>query len=79
MTEPKRTTPAQRRAQVDAFNKHCPVGTAVWVTKDSGQRVAGVVTHPAHMLGGHTQVAWTTCARGGYVLERIERATPHGN
>lgn len=60
--------------EVDEFNKLCPVGTEVIVTKDLGEEVRTKVWHEATILGGHTAVGWFEGISGCYLLSRARKA-----
>jgi len=59
------------QSKVDAFNKRHPVGSAVTVVKDLGERVETTVRHSAEILSGHTAVVWLHGFSGCYLLERV--------
>lgn len=59
------------QAKVDAFNDRNPVGSAVTVVKDLGERVETKVRHPAEILSGHTPVVWLEGISGCYALARV--------
>lgn len=53
---------------VRKFNRQFPVGTAVMLSKDSGE-IATVVSAEAELMGGHSAVAWFSGVRGCYSIE----------
>jgi hypothetical protein len=67
-------TMKQQRAEirlqriVDDFNARFPVGTRVFLRKDSGP-VVTTVSHAAVVLGGHSAVAWFEGVSGCYDVE----------
>ncbi len=60
-----------KQAKCNAFNKLHPVGSAVTLRKDSGQKVETKVMYAAEVLGGHTPVVWLKGISGAYALEAI--------
>ncbi len=61
------------QAEVDRFNKACPVGTAVTVQADDGTLMYDVVTDPPEVLNGHTAVGWFAGITGCYLLSRVAK------
>jgi len=55
---------------VEDFNKSCPVGTAVIVTTDSGEKINTTVFAPAYEMCG-SAVVYLTGISGCYDLERV--------
>lgn len=64
----------QCRVLIERFNKQFPVGTPLFLRKDSGT-VETVVKHEAELLGGHSPVAWFEGVSGSYSIED-NRVTP---
>lgn len=60
-----------------SFNERFPVGTAVILRMDKGER-ACFVRGPASVLSGHSAVAWFTGLSGCYSIEddRVRLAAP---
>jgi len=48
-----------------------PLGTAVVVTKDNGERVETCTRSEPWLLGGHTWVIMVDGIAGGYALDRV--------
>lgn len=59
---------------VKRFNRDFPVGTEVFLRKDSGE-VRTRIGSPAYMLGGHSPVAMFDGVSGAYSIEdnRVRR------
>ena len=55
----------------DRWNKLHPVGSAVTVTKDLGDKLDTVTRSEAWVLGGHTAVILVEGISGGYSLTRV--------
>lgn len=58
-------------AAVASWNEHNPVGIAVSVLKDDGDRLVTFTTSKAHLLNGHTAVIWLKGISGCYKLDRV--------
>jgi hypothetical protein len=56
---------------VERWNKLHPVGAAVTVTKDLGEKLETVTRSEAWVLGGHTAVILVEGISGGYALTRV--------
>lgn len=54
----------------DDFNKKCPVGSAVFVELDSGEKKQTVTTSEAQVMSC-SAVIWLEGIRGAYSLERV--------
>lgn len=70
----KPPTQKQLQADIDRFNKACPVGTAVTVEMDDGSLVESTVRREATILGGHTAVGWFEGITACYLLSRARKA-----
>jgi hypothetical protein len=57
--------------QCDKFNARVPVGGAVTVLLDGGEKRETVTTAEAQILGGHTPVVWMQGVSGCYDLDRV--------
>lgn len=55
----------------DEFNAGCPVGSTVYVKRDSGEVIKTKTTSAAYMLSGHTPVIQLEAISGCYALERV--------
>ncbi len=66
----KPPNPKREQGKVDAWNAVHPVGTAVIVLLDDGQRLRTKTVAPASLLGGHTAVCWLENVSGAYRLDR---------
>jgi hypothetical protein len=66
--QPKQPSRKQLDAIVAKFNEAYPVGTPVFLRKDSGE-VATTVTYPAEVLSGHSAVGWFEGVSGAYSIE----------
>lgn len=58
--------------QVENWNLKHPIGTAVVVTKDLGEKVKSITTSEAYVTGGHSAVIHLEGIRGCYALTRIQ-------
>ena len=63
----------QLQAEIDRFNKACPVGTPVSVRMDDDSLVETTVRHEATILSGHTSVGWFEGITGCYKLDRARK------
>lgn len=68
----KQKTIEQLKAQIDFFNKSCPVGTKVNLKLDSGEVKSVTVSSKATVLGGHSAVGWFAEISGCYSLDRVK-------
>ena len=59
----------------EEFNKQFPVGSSVFLRKDT-ETVETYVRASAEVLGGHTAVAWFGGVSGAYAIEN--RVTKRG-
>jgi hypothetical protein len=57
--------------QVNTFNKACPIGTPVTVTKDLGEQIETVTRSEAWIIGGHSGVVLLKGISGGYLIDRV--------
>ena len=62
---------SSKQKQCDDWNEKHPVGTAVLVTDDDGNKHEAVTRSEAELLGGHTPVIWTSW-KPCYLLSRVE-------
>ncbi len=69
----KQPSKKKLQADIDKFNKACPVGTPVSVTMDDGTAVETKVWHEATILGGHTAMGWFEDITGCYLLKRARK------
>lgn len=69
---PKRRSAAELTAQVEAWNKHRPIGASVEVKRDNGTISYTVTTSAAWLLGGHTPVIMLRGISGCYALDRVK-------
>jgi len=60
---------------VTDWNSQHPVGTAVIVTKDLGERIRTKTRSHAQYLPSGTPVIWLKGITGCYLLERVEAIT----
>ena len=58
-------------SKIKIFNEKHPVGSAVTVIKDLGERIETKVRHQAQVLSGHTAVVWLDGISGCYCLDRV--------
>ena len=61
--------------EIDDFNRECPVGTPVIVTKDSGEEVLTKVRYAAQMSNFQYPVVWLDNISGYYLLSRVRKVT----
>jgi hypothetical protein len=66
-------TEKQQQLLVDVFNRTFPVGTKVYLRKDSGE-VPTEVNAPAQLMPGPIAVAWFDGVAGCYAIEGRVRA-----
>lgn len=66
-----RPNPKLMALQVENWNLKHPIGTAVVVLLDSGERGATVTTGEAYVLGGHSAVVGIAGVSGCYLLDRV--------
>lgn len=59
----------------DAWNRTCPIGTQVMVTKDDGSQVVGKTRTEAWMANGQIAVVMVTGISGYYALCRVRKVT----
>jgi hypothetical protein len=62
--------------QVKEWNRDCPVGTPVTVSRDDGSEFETKTRSAARVLSGHTAVIWVDGIAGCYSLDRVRRRTP---
>lgn len=76
----KRPTVAALQKLCSNFNAAYPVGTRVILIMDTGI-ARTVVDSPAHVLGGHSAVAWFEGVRGAYSIEnnRVTKDEDHAS
>lgn len=64
-------TPAQLKAECDAWNAKHPIGTPVTVRLDNGDRCITTTRSAAEVLSGHSAVIWINGISGCYLLDRV--------
>jgi hypothetical protein len=71
ITRSLRKTGAQLQVACDKFNAAHPVGAAVTVDLDGGEKRETVTTSEAQVLSGHSAVIWLKGISGCYLLDRV--------
>lgn len=68
----RRPTVDDLNKQVDAWNRHRPIGTKVLVRKDDGSVLETTTRSLAWLMGGHSAMIMVEGIAGGYRLDRVK-------